>query len=411
MLSFYAATTKILENEMQLPLPIYDPSHESMEVTTLITSCLTQPCVEFSEGGCALSRPAGCFYYHSVAQRRRPVLGESNQILYWDAICPDLISDGKCERESICQYSHSKTELCYHPARFKTKLCNGFECRGSVCCFAHSVSELRAQASVLYGWESRIGPFAREGTKDEASVDSNQSTFRHHMGAPLTRFCSSYPNCENCGFGAQCPFAHELSELISPLLDPNDPEFYVKSFKTVWCIFSHHHDWNNCIYAHNNQDCRRPPEVGYGPLACSTWETSDPRLSYSDRCPQGLRCPYAHGRKEQLYHPAFYRTNECCDWRKLAVPSISPCIRGRICAFSHEPHERRCPPMTQFEYKNLLDEGIVNKLCKHLQDRPALVSAQPLRERNRKTPKVPEADQNPIEEDLDINDFVKFALN
>jgi hypothetical protein len=67
--------------------------------------------------------------------------------------------------------------------------------------------------------------------------------------------------------------------------------------------------------------------------------------------------------------------------------------------------------MTYFDYRTLLDEELVNKVCGHLQERPALVSAHPLRERNRKTPKVTEADEVVFKEDLDINDFVKFALN
>ena len=29
------------------------------------------------------------------------------------------------------------------------------------------------------------------------------------------------------------------------------------------------------------------------------------QVAYADRCPLGVRCPYTHGAKEQLYHPAY----------------------------------------------------------------------------------------------------------
>ena len=395
---------------MQRRRSVYDPSRETIQVSTIISSCLTQPCANFAVGGCSLSRPAGCFYFHGVAQRRRPVIGTSNKILYTDLMCPDLVQAGKCSREPECSYSHSKTELCYHPARFRTKVCNGFECRGSVCCFAHSVHELRSYAPLLYG--SLCGADAPSETNPVSVEILRVPTSRPYFGSPLTRFCISYPNCENCEYGSECPYAHTVSELVTPLLDPNDPDFYVLAFKTRWCIFSHHHDWNNCIYAHNSQDCRRPPEAGYGPLPCNAWECSDPHLSYSQRCSNGIRCPYSHGRKEQLYHPAFYRTNECCDWRKPVMTFTSLCIRGCICAFFHDPLERRVGPNKAYDYNTLLEEEVANAHCSHLKERPALVSAEPLRARNQRDQQVQEVkEESRVGEDLDIADFVKFALN
>ena len=34
------------------------------------------------------------------------------------------------------------------------------------------------------------------------------------------------------------------------------------------------------------------------------------------RCPHGALCPYAHGSKEQLYHPSYYKTMPCSDFRQ-----------------------------------------------------------------------------------------------
>ena len=36
-----------------------------------------------------------------------------------------------------------------------------------------------------------------------------------------------------------------------------------------------------------------------------------------ERC-EGFRCPYAHGAKEQLYHPRYFRTVVCRDLRSKA---------------------------------------------------------------------------------------------
>jgi hypothetical protein len=393
---------------MQHRLPIYDPSRESVQATSLMSACLTEPCVDFVCGSCTYNRPHSCFYFHSTSQRRRHVFGEFNQILYWDAICPQITLRSLCSNGSRCQFSHTKTEMCYHPARFKTKLCNGYECRGAVCCFAHAVAELRTKAPLLYGYSITQDP-VDDVNCERILHGGGLSVRQRHTGTPITRFCPVYPNSENCEFGPRCPFAHDGVEIITPLLNPNEVDFYVLSFKTQWCVFGHRHDWNNCIYAHNSQDCRRCPTIGYGQHACPSWETSDPRLGYAERCPAGLRCPWSHGRKEQLYHPAFYRTNACCDWRKPLKGEDERCIRGPLCAFFHSPLECRSPVVSSdVAYDGLLEEELVNKVCGHLKDPPVLVSVLSTGIRN------VFASNNQLaspEEDLDMNEFVKFALN
>ena len=34
-------------------------------------------------------------------------------------------------------------------------------------------------------------------------------------------------------------------------------------YKTQWCPIGSFHDWQECIYAHNYQDYRRDPRLGF----------------------------------------------------------------------------------------------------------------------------------------------------
>merc|ERR1719188_675458 len=95
------------------------------------------------------------------------------------------------------------------------------------------------------------------------------------------------------------------------------------------------HDWHSCMYAHTYQDVRRPPSIGYGHQLCPYWNKKDTSLPYSQRCPLGPRCPYAHGAKEQLYHPGYFRTLVCRDLQRRRCP------RGQLCAFFHHPSDER----------------------------------------------------------------------
>lgn len=119
--------------------------------------------------------------------------------------------------------------------------------------------------------------------------------------------------------------------------DPSE-EFIAHRFKTQWCPIGGPHDWENCVYAHTYRDWRRTPLIGYSSRPCPQWTRSiangSPELNYDDRCPRGMACPLAHGSKEQLYHPQFYKTSPC---------SETFCKRGALCAFTHGPHDTRHP--------------------------------------------------------------------
>merc|ERR1711907_692171 len=70
-------------------------------------------------------------------------------------------------------------------------------------------------------------------------------------------------------------------------------------------------------------------------MGCPFWSKENTRLSYQQRCPLGIRCPYTHGAKELLYHPAYYRTYPC---------RTKNCPRQHLCAFYHKKSEIRPRP-------------------------------------------------------------------
>jgi len=148
---------------------------------------------------------------------------------------------------------------------------------------------------------------------------------------------------KRCPRGRFCAFAHSRQELLVPHfsemeeMEPTE-DFIAWRFKTQWCPIGGPHDWENCVYAHTYRDWRRLPTLGYTSRPCPHWvqsvTTGPAELSYADRCPRGMACPLAHGAKEQLYHPQFYKTSPC---------SEANCKRHALCAFTHGPHDIRRP--------------------------------------------------------------------
>lgn len=188
----------------------------------------------------------------------------------------------------------------------------------------------------------------------------------YHPKVYKHRFCSSYPNVVECRRGSACAFAHSRDEIRAILLNEaeemQDPsaltnDFFMYKFKTLWCPVGVQHDWQTCVYAHNYQDARRHPNIGYGPRPCPYWKRKETNLEYSQRCPLGVRCPYSHGAKEQLYHPAYFKTVTCQD-----MPS-SACPRGKLCAFWHKKSQQRTSygkSDADFDYKTPLTKAAVD---------------------------------------------------
>jgi hypothetical protein len=215
---------------------------------------------------------------------------------------------------------------------------------------------------------SGSAPSSYESTTDSAELkealkpvkekrtrrNENQST----KGMPFTqamykrRFCCHYPDIDQCKRGKKCAFAHSRAEFRGSLLPAEEEhegehsdEFYMYRYKTLWCPIGIPHHWKNCVYGHNHLDIRRSPDIGYGPRQCPHWYNCNDKTPYADRCPNGVRCPYTHGAKEQLYHPAYFKTAVCWD-----VMSEGGCPRSHFCAFHHTKEECRVEETKDMKY-------------------------------------------------------------
>jgi hypothetical protein len=211
------------------------------------------------------------------------------------------------------------------------------------------------------------------------------------------RFCAHFPNVEACRRGGQCAFAHSRAEFRGSLL-PADEEhegahsddFYMNRYKTLWCPIGVQHDWQKCVYAHNYLDIRRNPAIGYGPRQCPYWDKSNSKSAYDERCPNGVRCPYAHGAKEQLYHPAHFKAVVCWD-----MMSAEGCPRSHLCAFYHSKEECRVEitKEMEFDYTQRLEGKLVKLLQKDFNTPPPigadLDASKPAPMSQRKAPALP----------------------
>lgn len=392
---------------------------EPQPVEPFVRHCHTQKCLDFQSGHCQLHKPMQCFNFHFEGQRRRPPIGADGRLRYWDTACTWISHPAKCPHGDGCQFAHSKDEISYHPAKYKTRACNGRDCRKAICCFAHDDRELRVMAPRRYSQTALAAAtgqaaLPKAGTlSDEASLfdlqtfkvfpcrkgrgtphDRKLCIFYHnprdrrrlpgsyaadpceecfdaeaqqvgrcskgdqcpkchnrlellyHSEVFKQRFCATFPDVAACQRGSFCAFAHSREEIGDRLLLSEQEEaeavkgasgeFYMQRFKTLWCPYGVQHDWHQCIYAHTYQDWRRTPQLGYDSEPCPFWVRNAALSDYQERCPNSFRCAYAHGSKEQLYHPLYYKTMPCTDWT-----TTSQCPRGTLCAFFHSACERR----------------------------------------------------------------------
>jgi len=335
-------------------LPMWDQTSESNENAEFIVHFRTGFCPDLASGNCPKGKspsvPQQCFHFHYHSQRRRPVVDlETGRLRYWDFMCPTVSQGGQCSLGDVCQLAHTAHEISYHAAKYKTKLCKPRQCRGrDICCFAHGPTELRVHAADLYSvWRLcratvvPPSPFPARAVS-QAQVPEGLVELGDDPMPILRskqRFCCSFPNVAQCRRGELCAFAHSREEIQTRVFSEEEEgqkssaltdEFFIHKFKTAWCPIGAQHDWQTCVYAHNYQDARRPPDVGYGPRPCAYWKDSDHNSEYEERCPLGYRCPYAHGAKEQLYHPSCFKTAVCQEWR------VASCPRGSLCAFLHK---------------------------------------------------------------------------
>merc|ERR1712070_16323 len=74
----------------------------------------------------------------------------------------------------------------------------------------------------------------------------------------------------------------------------------------------------------------------YRPVMCSelTFKSSDGKLTVKNECKKGRKCPYAHTKEEQMYHPSLYKTQMCRQY---------PECDKTFCPFAHGVYELRFP--------------------------------------------------------------------
>lgn len=362
-------------------LPNWNQADERVFHSGPILDFRTNLCSDFQAGYCSKHGSKGkktlCQAYHFETQRRRlPVDLVTGRILYWDIACPHWNQEnGFCTSGDLCLFAHGRDEISYHPAKYKTQMCNGSDCRGAgVCCFAHGEDDFRPQALQRYSYLALVPPSKRSvgTTSADTRVRQVEAAPRKNSDKQKIRFCASYPAVSQCRRGAACGFAHARNEICTPLLSEEEEqlagdclnaEFFAEKFKTLWCPIGAQHDWQTCAYAHTYQDARRKPSIGYGVKPCPFWNKENTRLSYQQRCPLGIRCPYTHGAKELLYHPAYYRTYPC---------RTKNCPRQHLCAFYHKKSEIRPRPKSDdVDYsKPLSNEGFPTAWAEHFLSPP-----------------------------------------
>merc|ERR1719265_2491812 len=388
---YYAdgSVSSVNVNAVVESLPLWEENGELSDHRRYIFHYHTMMCPQFMNGYCprhkaSRSAPAQCFCYHFESQRRRPLVDTlTGQLRYWDVLCDRVAEGEECLNGDLCPFSHTREEISYHAAKYKTKLCNDRDCRGQeVCCFAHGEEELRAYALERYSYWSIFGTAGVPGSRPQSDVmdmgiagagfgmnGRSATGALYHPKVYKHRFCASYPQVASCRRGDSCAFAHSREEIRTSLLAEEEEnqrpnaltnDFFMFKFKTLWCPIGVQHDWQTCVYAHNYQDARRHPGISYGPRPCPYWKRKETTLEYSQRCPLGVRCPFSHGAKEQLYHPAYFKTVTCQDWPN------SNCPRGRLCAFWHKRSQQRTRPSgdDEFNYKLPIPE---ERLAEQLQ--------------------------------------------
>jgi len=215
----------------------------------------------------------------------------------------------------------------------------------------------------MYGWQGAMD--GSQGWRPQSYGQGHKMRAQAPHGQPQKqRFCATFPHISRCRHGSNCAFAHSREEVSAPLLTPEEEvaapealtvEFFTQKFKVFWCPVGAQHDWQACMYAHTYQDVRRPPSLGYGHQLCPYWNKKDTNLAYAQRCPLGPRCPYAHGAKEQLYHPNYFRTLVCRDLQRRRCP------RAHLCAFFHRQNDCRKVKTDPVSYEEPLSKEVMSE--------------------------------------------------
>jgi hypothetical protein len=355
-------------------MPKWDTEAENPEHVSEIQGYKVYPCMEYTEGDCCNRY---CFNYHEESTMRRPVCDSEGRLKYWSEPCEYRSRGQPCPYGYECNFAHSENESLYHPATYKTVLV-----KENARPWEANQHKDKRKAALKYrrqpSYQSQnammCAPCGPENFNP--SMQPNPIAPRPNgQSAPMQKFrlCAYYPNVDNCRRKELCSFAHSREEITAPLLTEKEeeklelsPEFFTERFKIHWCPIGVQHDWQTCVYAHNYQDARRDPRIGYGPRPCPFWEKKDRAPSYQARCPNGFSCPYAHGAKEQLYHPCYFKTVVCWDFHQ----SKKRCPRQSLCAFFHKKKLQRKQPEDTTDYEKPLSHEQMESLQGYFKNPP-----------------------------------------
>jgi hypothetical protein len=175
-----------------------------------------------------------------------------------------------------------------------------------------------------------------ETSNPGATAPSSSSNFKRgeysSYAEDSREYCREYRPSDQHKYGA-----NQIDNQGAPNDSQMTDDFYMYEFKCTWCPITVQHNWQTCMYAHNYQDARRNPQLGYGPQPCPHWDKKQRAPMYGQRCPNGVLCPFSHGAKEQLYHPHYFKTVICWDF----AHTKEGCPRDRLCAFYHRKRSQR----------------------------------------------------------------------
>lgn len=111
---------------------------------------------------------------------------------------------------------------------------------------------------------------------------------------------------------------------------------------------------DRCQYSHNEFWNRRCPFylsdssfIRYITVMCPNIETKSDG-SINSLCLRGGECPFAHSTEEILYHPLFYKTKRCEDYKKGSCNTY-------YCPYVHGLAETRVPGTYKLPFTNGID--------------------------------------------------------
>ena len=84
----------------------------------------------------------------------RPDGTNSMKLTYFDVPCK---FGTDCPMGVTCPFAHSKTEVLFHPARYKTRKCDSFKCFDDNCCFVHDNEKNRRDFAERYSFSDIVG--------------------------------------------------------------------------------------------------------------------------------------------------------------------------------------------------------------------------------------------------------------